>query len=56
MIFAFDSVANDGEGKFMIKDEKDRFKDFDSEGYKKHYEREANGLRLFGKYYRCLWD
>lgn len=29
---------------------------FDSEGYKKHNERIANGLRLFGKYYRGLWD
>ena len=29
---------------------------FDSEGYKKHQERIANGLRLFGKYYRGLWD
>lgn len=29
---------------------------FDSEGYEKHNERIANGLRLFGKYYRGLWD
>ena len=29
---------------------------FDSEGYTKHQERINNGLRLFGKYYRALWD
>ena len=29
---------------------------FDSEGYTKHQERINNGLRLFGKYYRGLWD
>ena len=28
----------------------------DSEGLKKHEERIENGLRLFGKYYRGLWD
>jgi hypothetical protein len=29
---------------------------FDAEGYTKHSERIDNGLRLFGKYYRGLWD
>lgn len=29
---------------------------FDSEGFDKHHERINNGLRLFGKYYRGLWD
>lgn len=29
---------------------------FDIEGYQKHQERIANGLKLFGKYYRGLWD
>lgn len=29
---------------------------FDSEGYEKCTERITNGLRLFGKYYRGLWD
>lgn len=29
---------------------------FDSDGYDKHEQRIANGLRLFGKYYRALWD
>jgi hypothetical protein len=28
----------------------------DKEGLKKHYERKANGFRLFGKYYQNLWD
>lgn len=29
---------------------------FDKEGYTKEAERIANGFRLFGKYYRGLWD
>jgi len=29
---------------------------FDKEGYDKHNERIQNGLRLFGRYYRNLWD
>ena len=28
----------------------------DKEGQKKHQERKQNGLRLFAKYYECLWD
>lgn len=28
----------------------------DEEGKKKHHERKKNGLRLFAKYYECLWD
>lgn len=28
----------------------------DDEGLKKHNERKKNGLRLFAKYYDCLWD
>lgn len=28
----------------------------DTEGLKKHNERKQNGLRLFAKYYDCLWD
>jgi hypothetical protein len=29
---------------------------FDSEAFKKHHDRIQNGLVLFGKYYRGLWD
>ena len=28
----------------------------DHEGKKKHHERMRNGVRLFAKYYECLWD
>ena len=28
----------------------------DKKGLKKHHDRIANGTRLFGKYYRALWD
>jgi hypothetical protein len=30
--------------------------EWDKEGYDKHSKRIDNGLRLFGKYYRGLWD
>jgi hypothetical protein len=30
--------------------------EFDMEGYKKHNDRITEGLILFGKYYRGLWD
>lgn len=39
----------------MERGPKDTFK-IDQEGMKKHYDRIDNGLRLFGKYYRSLWD
>jgi hypothetical protein len=39
----------------MIRGPKDTFK-VDHEGLKAHNDRIANGLRLFGKYYRSLWD
>jgi hypothetical protein len=29
---------------------------FDKKGYTKHHERIDNGLKLFGKYFRALWD
>jgi len=29
---------------------------FDIEGYQKHHDRINNGTRLFGKYYKNLWD
>lgn len=29
---------------------------FNKKGYTKHHERISNGTRLFGKYYRALWD
>ena len=29
---------------------------FDKKGYTKHHERISNGLILFGKYFRALWD
>ena len=39
----------------MKRGPKDTFK-IDHEGLRKHNERIGNGLRLFGKYYRSLWD
>lgn len=39
----------------MEKGPKDTHK-FDKKGWEKHNDRIANGTRLFGKYYRALWD
>ena len=39
----------------MKKGPKDTWK-WDKKGYMKHSDRIDNGLRLFGKYYRALWD
>jgi hypothetical protein len=39
----------------MVKGEKDT-SSFDKEGYEAYDARIANGLRLFGRYYRNLWD
>jgi len=39
----------------MKKGPKDTHK-FDKKGWTKHSDRIDNGLRLFGKYYRALWD
>lgn len=51
MIWTFEQLNND-EGEFSF------YKDgeWDMEGRKKYEERIQNGLRLFGKYFRGLWD
>lgn len=50
MIWTFENIAdNSWEMKFYENG-------FDSEGYKEYNDRINNGLRLFGKYYRSLWD
>jgi hypothetical protein len=52
MIWTFEQLADtDSEYKFYNEE-----KSWDLEASKKHNERIANGLRLFGKYYRGLWD
>ena len=66
MIWAFEQLSmDDHEGKFYDHTESRKEKDLnksvrkikvDRVGLKKHNERLDNGLRLFGKYYRALWD
>ena len=67
MIWAFEQLcADDHESQFfdhsMARDPKDsldkqvRKIKVDRVGLKKHNERLDNGLRLFGKYFRALWD
>lgn len=55
MIYAFKEINNN------FKDEKKFFskkpiKLIDEDGYKVYHDRINNGLRLFGKYFRGLWD
>ena len=52
MIWAFEQIKDDeAECRNFYKDGV-----WDMEGRKKHEERIQNGLRLFGKYFRGLWD
>lgn len=53
MIWSFAQMSDfDNDRKFYG----DSINDFDAEGFKKHHDRIDNGVRLFGKYYRGLWD
>ena len=52
MIWAFAQLV-DTESEFQFYDEKTGW---DLEASKAHHDRISNGLRLFGKYYRGLWD
>ena len=66
MIWTFEQLSmDDHEGKFYDHTESRKIKDLnksvrkikvDRVGLRKHNERLDNGLRLFGKYYRALWD
>lgn len=65
MIFAFQNVNEDWEDQFwkrnpeIVNTESGRrldHGDCDWEAYRKFEERMQNGFRLFGKYYRGLWD
>lgn len=66
MIWAFEQLVDDDhDSKFFDHSEVDESADiskqssqvkFDKKGYMAHQERISNGTRLFGKYYRCLWD
>ena len=66
MIWTFEQLSmDDHEGKFYDHTKARKEKDFnksvrkvkvDRVGLRKHNERIDNGLRLFGKYYRALWD
>jgi len=51
LIWTFETLSND-DWEYQFFNEKE----FDKEGHKQYNERIANGLRLFGKYYRGLWD
>lgn len=50
MIWAFEQLNSDKEIEFFSDEEWNR------DGYEKYNKRIDNGLRLFGKYFRGLWD
>jgi len=60
MIWAFEQLKNwDHDTKFFDHSNSNGKIEgikFDEEGFNKHNARIQNGLRLFGKYYRSLWD
>lgn len=67
LIWTFEQLADDdtGESKFYDHTESSKEKDFnksiqklkvDRAGLEAHNKRIENGLRLFGKYFRTLWD
>ena len=53
LIWTFDQLVNHEDTLSFYDLEKDMY---DMEGSRKYNDRIANGLRLFGKYYRGLWD
>lgn len=50
MIWSFEQLVSDDEPRFFEKGK------FDKDGFEAYHARVNNGLRLFGKYYRGLWD
>jgi hypothetical protein len=67
MIWTFEQLSDEAESdsKFFDHSEVDNSSDIntqvkqlkvDRKGLKQHWDRIDNGLRLFGKYYRNLWD
>jgi len=67
LIWTFTQLCNDsdGESQFYDHTESSKEKDFnrsmqklrvDRAGLEAHHKRIENGLRLFGKYFRTLWD
>lgn len=66
MIWAFEQIVDDNDGEFYDLSEVDDNEEdisirsnqikVDHEGLKKYHDRIDNGTRLFGKYYRSLWD
>lgn len=53
MIWAFAQIRDGCESEMAFFS--DTNKKIDQYGLKRYHDRVANGTRLFGKYYRCLW-
>jgi hypothetical protein len=53
MIWTFDELKSDRDHELFFNEETG---EYNFEGQKEHDERMQNGLRLFGKYFRALWD
>ena len=53
MIWTFNTLKSDEDHKHFFNEETG---EYNFEGQKEHDDRISNGLRLFGKYFRGLWD
>jgi hypothetical protein len=53
MIWTFDTLKTDRDHELFYNEETGQY---NFEGQKEHDKRIQNGLRLFGKYFRALWD
>ena len=53
MIWTFDELKSDRDHELFFNEETGQY---NFEGQRLHNERMQNGLRLFGKYFRALWD
>ena len=57
MIWAFEQIIDENsEDKFYILDQSSNKFSIDNKGLKEHEKRLERALKLFGKYYRHLWD
>jgi hypothetical protein len=55
MIWSFEELNKDDWERQYFEENPDEMK-WDKDGWTKHNERIQNGLTLFGKYFRNLWD
>lgn len=53
--FEFMEIEENGKKMYKMVEGPNHTAEFDQEGYTKYNDRINNGMRLFGRYCRCLW-